>query len=82
MKLRIIILSLLAILNFNGCENTSKSIEDPYIDPHIIFSSRRWWNYDIYITDIYSSSMSHITKNKYIDFNPAISKKTRFRFRT
>ena len=73
MKLRIIILSLLAILNFNGCENTSKSIEDPYIDPHIIFSSRRWWNYDIYITDIYSSSMSHITKNKYIDFNPAIS---------
>tara|TARA_Y100001935_G_scaffold137463_1_gene113760 strand:- start:5652 stop:6725 length:1074 start_codon:yes stop_codon:yes gene_type:complete len=73
MYYRIKIFVLLFILNFIGCENSIKSDKDIYIDPHIIFSSRRWWNYDIYITDIYNSSMSHITKNKHIDFNPSIS---------
>ena len=56
-----------------GCEEQSNTINNPNIDPHIVFSSRRWWNYDIYLTDVYNSSMSHITKNKYIDFNPAVS---------
>jgi Tol biopolymer transport system component len=46
---------------------------DSYIDPHIIFSSRRWWNYDIFITDIYGNNITHLTKNKWLDFNPAIS---------
>ncbi len=57
---------------FNGCESKS-FIEREYIDPHIIFSSRRWWNYDIFITDLYASNTSQITKNQWIDFNPSIS---------
>ena len=55
-----------------SCSNTGVT-EDPYIDPHIIFSSRRWWNYDIFITDIYGGHMTHLTKNKWLDFNPAVS---------
>ena len=57
---------------FISCESSS-SFEDEYIDPQIVFSSRRWWNYDIFITDIYSSKMTQITKNKWIDFHPIIS---------
>lgn len=57
-----------------GCENNTL-YENEYIDPQIVFSSRRWWNYDIFITDIYSSKMTQITKNKWIDFNPSISPK-------
>ena len=60
------------IFALNGCENKSY-VESEYIDPHIIFSSRRWWNYDIFITDIFNSNVSQITKNKWIDFNPNIS---------
>ena len=59
-------------LGLNGCESKIYQ-EREYIDPHIIFSSRRWWNYDIFITDIYTSNISQITKNKWIDFNPSIS---------
>ncbi len=55
-----------------SCEK-SAGYEEPYIDPHIIFTSRRWWNYDIYITDIYGVYMTHLTKNKWLDFNPEIS---------
>ena len=55
-----------------GCENSS-SIQNEYIDPQIIFSSRRWWNYDIFIHDIYASQSTQLTKNKWIDFNPSIS---------
>ena len=50
-----------------SCEK-SAGYEEPYIDPHIIFTSRRWWNYDIYITDIYGVYMTHLTKNKWLDF--------------
>ena len=57
---------------FNGCEG-SKSSEEQYIDPHIIFSSKRWWNYDIFITDIYGGKITQLTKNRWIDFNPSIS---------
>ena len=67
---------LFFLLVFIGCENSS-IIQNQYIDPHIIFSSRRWWNYDIFITDIYSSHMTHVTKNKWIDFNPSISKNSK-----
>ena len=56
-----------------GCES-SRSVQSEYIDPHIIFSSRRWWNYDIFIADIYSGHMTQLTKNKWIDFNPSISR--------
>ena len=63
--------SLLLLLTI-GCESSS-SIQGEYIDPHIIFSSRRWWNYDIFIADIYSGNMTQLTKNKWIDFNPSIS---------
>ena len=55
-----------------GCENNT-SIQNEYIDPQIIFSSRRWWNYDIFIADIYAGHVTQITKNKWIDFNPSIS---------
>ena len=55
-----------------GCENTTNT-QPSYIDPHIIYSSRRWWNYDIFIGDIYSGHITQITRNKWIDFNPAIS---------
>ena len=48
-------------------------MEESYIDPHIIFTSRRWWNYDIYITDIYGNNITHLTKNQWLDFNPEIS---------
>ena len=48
-------------------------MEEPYIDPHIIFTSRRWWNYDIYISDIYGNNTTHLTKNQWLDFNPEIS---------
>ena len=61
------------VLVFIGCENQSLNREE-YIDPHIIFSSRRWWNYDIFIADIYNGNMTQITKNKWIDFNPSISR--------
>jgi len=69
----VILLFLLLLL---GCENKS-SIQDQYIDPQIIFSSRRWWNYDIFISDIYGGYTTQITKNKWIDFNPSISHDTK-----
>ncbi len=64
-------LFLLSIIMMS-CDNTI-AINNQYIDPHIIFSSRRWWNYDIFISDIYSGQMTQLTKNKWIDFNPSIS---------
>ncbi len=59
-------------MHLTSCENSSIS-QNEYIDPHIIFSSRRWWNYDIFISDIYGGHMTQLTKNKWIDFNPSIS---------
>ena len=55
-----------------GCESDA-TFRNEYIDPQIIFSSRRWWNYDIFISDVYSGHMTQLTKNKWIDFNPSIS---------
>tara|TARA_B110000438_G_scaffold301275_1_gene355743 strand:- start:438 stop:1517 length:1080 start_codon:yes stop_codon:yes gene_type:complete len=55
-----------------SCENFS-SIEKLNLDPHIIFTSRRWWNYDLFITNIYGDQITHLTKNEWLDFNPAIS---------
>ncbi len=57
---------------FIGCDKSS-SFQNQYIDPQIIFSSRRWWNYDIFIADIYNGHMTQLTKNKWIDFNPSVS---------
>ena len=55
-----------------GCESNA-SINYEYLDPQVVFSSRRWWNYDIFISDIYGENSTQITKNKWIDFNPSIS---------
>ncbi len=70
MNKKLIFLTTFAIIT--SCDN-SQYIETDYIDPHIVFSSRRWWNYDIFISDIYGNNISQITKNKWIDFNPSIS---------
>ena len=59
-------------LSLQSCEK-SGVIKDSYIEPHIIFSSYRWWNYDIFISDIYGFHFTHLTKNKWIDFNPSVS---------
>ena len=67
-----ILLFALSITFFFSCENNNFSNSE-YIDPQIIFSSRRWWNYDIFIHDIYGGHSTQITKNKWIDFNPVIS---------
>ena len=45
-------------LSLQSCEK-SEGIKDSYIDPHIIFSSYRWWNYDIFISDIYGAYSTH-----------------------
>ena len=71
MKINSTLIFLLSFLI--SCEN-KVSTSESYVDPHIIFSSRRWWNYDIFIADIYGGYMTQITKNKWIDFNPSISK--------
>ena len=55
-----------------SCENDYVP-QQRYIDPQVIFSSRRWWNYDIFIHDIFSGNSTQLTKNKWIDFNPRIS---------
>ncbi len=67
-KLTLFYLSVFLI----GCENNT-TIKDQYIDPQIVFSSRRWWNYDIFISDVFGENSTQITKNKWIDFNPSIS---------
>ena len=63
---------LIVFLSLQSCEK-SGVMKDSNIDPHIIFSSYRWWNYDIFISDIYGANFTHLTKNKWIDFNPSIS---------
>ena len=72
MKSKIILTNILLYLHIGGCENTNYTHSD-YIDPQIIFSSRRWWNYDIFVADINGSHITQLTKNKWIDFNPALS---------
>ena len=70
----IIFLSLLTSISHTGCKNSGVGvIEEAYIDPHIVFTSRRWWNYDIFIADTYNSHITHLTKNKWLDFNPTVS---------
>ena len=61
-----LILSIFISFQFTGCEG-SKPSEDQYIDPHIIFSSKRWWNYDIFIADIFGGNITQLTKNRWID---------------
>ena len=68
----LVLIGVVLIMIPSGCSKTSV-VEEPYIDPHIIFTSRRWWNYDIFIADVYAGHMTHLTKNKWLDFNPAIS---------
>ena len=48
-----------------GCESDA-TFRNEYIDPQIIFSSRRWWNYDIFISDVYSGHMTQFKKNKHL----------------
>ncbi len=67
-----LIISLLALFQFYSCEEPSKLL-DENIDPQIIFSSRRWWNYDIFIADVNGGNINQLTKNKWIDFNPSLS---------
>ncbi len=71
-KYLLILIGIVLLMIPNGCSKTG-IVEEPYIDPHIIFTSRRWWNYDIFIADVYGGHMTHLTKNKWLDFNPAIS---------
>ena len=71
-KYLLILIGVVLLMIQNGCNKTG-IVEEPYIDPHIIFTSRRWWNYDIFIADVYAGHMTHLTKNKWLDFNPAIS---------
>ena len=71
-KYLLILIGIVLLMIPNGCSKTGV-VEEPYIDPHIIFTSRRWWNYDIFIADVYGGHMTHLTKNKWLDFNPAIS---------
>ena len=71
-KYLLILIGIVLLMIPNGCSKTGV-VEDPYIDPHIIFTSRRWWNYDIFIADVYGGHMTHLTKNKWLDFNPTIS---------
>ena len=74
-RLKKVTLMGLAGLNmflFPACES-SNVMDEAYIDPHIIFTSRRWWNYDIFIADIYGGHMTHLTKNKWLDFNPTVN---------
>ena len=66
------LISLFLFFFLIGCESRT-SVQNEYIDPQIIFSSRRWWNYDIFVADIYGGHMTQLTKNKWIDFNPSIS---------
>jgi len=63
---------LINFLFLQSCDKIS-NVKDPYIDAHIIYSSYRWWNYDIFISDIYGSHSTHLTKNKWLDFNPTVS---------
>ncbi len=60
------------LFSLTGCSDNLDR-DKPYIDPHVIFTSRRWWNYDIFIADIYGGHVTHLTKNKWLDFNPSIS---------
>ena len=71
-KYLLLLIGVVLLIIPNGCSKTGV-VEEPYIDPHIIFTSRRWWNYDIFIADVYAGHMTHLTKNKWLDFNPAIS---------
>ncbi len=57
---------------FSGCEKIGYITEE-YVDPHIIYSSLRWWNYDIFASDIYNEKDSHITKNQWLDFSPTVN---------
>ena len=66
-------LTIYLILFLQGCENNQYQ-QTTYVDPQIIFSSRRWWNYDIFISDVYGENITQITKNEWIDFNPAVSR--------
>ncbi len=66
------LLLLFTCFNMFSCDSPANS-SNQYIDPQIIFSSRRWWNYDIFIHDIYAEHSTQLTKNKWIDFNPSIS---------
>ena len=63
---------LIASLFLQSCGKTG-GMKESYIDPHIIFSSYRWWNYDIFIADVYGDHFTHLTKNQWIDFNPTVS---------
>ncbi len=69
MKFKIIL--FFQIFIFSCQEN--EYVNQDYIDSHIIFSSRRWWNYDICITNTYDGSITQLTKNQWIDFNPSAS---------
>ena len=65
---------LVFFLVFSGYScSKNESIADNNIDPQLIFSSRRWWNYDIFISNIYGGKTTQLTKNKWIDFKPTLS---------
>ena len=68
---RIAFIIILNIISF-GCENVG-AFNGKNIDTHIIFSSIRWWNYDIFTSDVFGENVTHITKNQWLDFSPTVS---------
>ena len=67
-----LLITIIPTVFMNSCENAQPSI-DSRIDSHIVFSSIRWWNYDIFIADSFGENVTHITKNQWLDFSPTIS---------
>tara|TARA_Y100001958_G_C21235013_1_gene561252 strand:+ start:1338 stop:2408 length:1071 start_codon:yes stop_codon:yes gene_type:complete len=72
MNRKLALLVLLLVFSFS-CENNNGFFEKDFIEPQIVFSSRRWWNYDIFISDLSGGNTTQLTKNQWIDFNPSIS---------
>ena len=56
--------------NLSACTD-NQSTNEASFDTHIIFSSRRWWNYDIFISNVYANETAQLTKNKVYRFNPS-----------
>ena len=71
-KIPIIFYLITLCFNLSACTD-NQSTNEASFDAHIIFSSRRWWNYDIFISNVYANETVQLTKNKFIDFNPALS---------
>ena len=72
MKNKINQLYILIFIVLISCDDPAM-VNTSYVDNHVIFTSRRWWNYDIFITDENGQKITHLTKNRWLDFNPIIT---------